>query len=38
VTVATEQVRKLFGWDIAQLEQAIGGVAPGADGIISFLI
>ena len=34
VTVATEQVRKLFGWDIAQLDQAIRGVAPGADGII----
>ena len=34
VTVATEQVRKLFGWDIAQLDQAIGTVPPGADGII----
>jgi xylulokinase len=34
VTVATEQVRKLFGWEIAQLEQAISSVPPGADGII----
>ena len=33
VTVVTEQVRKLFGWDLAQLEAEAGGAEPGAGGI-----
>jgi len=34
VTVATEQVRKLFGWSFEQVEQEIAGVRPGADGLL----
>jgi xylulokinase len=34
VTVATEQVRKFFGWDIAQLNSAVAGSPPGAGGLI----
>src|SRR4029077_17596709 len=34
VTVATEQVRKFFGWDIAQLNSAVAGAPPGAGGIV----
>ncbi|MGC3989190.1 MAG: FGGY-family carbohydrate kinase [Chthoniobacteraceae bacterium] len=34
VTVATEQVRKLFGWSFEQVEQEIAGVSAGADGLL----
>jgi len=34
VTVATEAMRNLFGWSHAQLEEAIHGVPPGADGLL----
>jgi xylulokinase len=34
VTVATEQVRKLFGWSIQQLNEAASKAPPGADGLI----
>ncbi|MBV9298250.1 MAG: xylulokinase [Verrucomicrobia bacterium] len=34
VTVATEQIRKLFGWDLNQLEAAVAEAPPGAAGII----
>ena len=34
VTVATETVRNLFGWSVAQLDSAIAGAPPGADGIL----
>ena len=34
VTVATEQVRKLFGWEIAKLDESVGSIAPGSDGVI----
>ncbi len=34
VTVATEAVRHLFGWSHAQLNEAVGSVAPGADGLL----
>jgi xylulokinase len=34
VTVATEAVRKMFGWTHAQLDEAIGSVPPGADGLL----
>jgi xylulokinase len=34
VTVATEQVRKLFGWEITKLDGAVAEVASGADGLI----
>jgi xylulokinase len=34
VTVATELVRKMFGWDHAQQEQAILSVPPGAEGLL----
>jgi xylulokinase len=34
VTVATEQVRRIFGWDIKQLEAAVTETPPGANGII----
>jgi len=34
VTVATEAARNLFGWSHAQLEEAIRGVPPGADGLL----
>ena len=33
VTVVTEQVRKLFGWDLATLESEAGKALPGAGGI-----
>ena len=34
VTVATEQVRGLFGWSHEQLEKNITAVAPGAGGLL----
>lgn len=34
VTVATEQVRALFGWDISQLEAAVRDVEAGARGLL----
>jgi len=34
VTVLTEQVRKMFGWDHAQLEAAVAEVPAGADGLL----
>jgi xylulokinase len=34
VTVATEQVRKMFGWSHEQMEAAIGEAAPGSDGLV----
>jgi xylulokinase len=34
VTVATEQVRKMFGWDLKQLDTTVTGAAAGAGGII----
>jgi len=34
VTVATEQVRKMFGWDIRQLDDAVTQAPPGANGVI----
>jgi xylulokinase len=34
VTVATEQVRKMFGWTHAQLEAQIAGVPAGAGGLL----
>ncbi len=34
VTVATEQVRKLFGWSIQQLNEAVSKAPPGSDGLI----
>lgn len=34
VTVASEQVRGMFGWNHEQLEEQIGSVPPGADGLI----
>jgi len=34
VTVATEAARNLFGWSHAQLDEAILGVPPGADGLL----
>ena len=36
VTVVTEQIRKLFGWDLPELERQVSSCEPGADGI-SFL-
>ncbi len=33
VTVATEQVRKLFGWDLRQLETAVSSAEAGAGGV-----
>ena len=33
VTVVTEQVRELFGMGLDQLESAVAGVEPGADGL-----
>lgn len=36
VTVTTEQVRQLFGWEISDLETAVTKANPGADGL-SFL-
>jgi len=34
VTVATEQVRKMFGWDLGQLESMVTGAPSGAGGIV----
>jgi xylulokinase len=34
VTVATEQIRKLFGWNINRLNELVGGAPAGAGGII----
>ncbi len=34
VTVATEQVRALFGWDHLALNAAVAGTSPGADGLL----
>jgi xylulokinase len=34
VTVVTEQVRKLFGWEIAKLDESVGSIVPGSDGLI----
>lgn len=34
VTVLTEQVRKLFSWDHAQLEAAVANIEPGANGLL----
>jgi xylulokinase len=34
VTVATEAARNLFGWSVAQLDEAISGAPPGADGLL----
>lgn len=33
VTVVTEQVREMFGWDLKQLEAAVAGAPAGADGV-----
>jgi xylulokinase len=33
VTVATEHLRKMFGWDISQLNSIVSGASPGAGGI-----
>ncbi|MFT5467829.1 MAG: xylulokinase [Verrucomicrobiales bacterium] len=33
VTVTTEQVRTLFGWDLDKLESAVSSAEPGADGL-----
>src|SRR5215469_2592682 len=33
VTVATEQLRKLFGWDIDGLNEAVGSAPAGASGV-----
>ncbi|MEM7014502.1 MAG: xylulokinase [Verrucomicrobiota bacterium] len=33
VTVTTEQVRSLFGWEIEQLENAVSSAEPGAGGL-----
>lgn len=34
VTVLTEAVRGMFGWDIAKLEASLAGAPPGADGLL----
>jgi xylulokinase len=34
VTVVTEHVRNLFGWDHAALEAAVDSVGPGSDGLL----
>jgi xylulokinase len=34
VTVATEQVRKMFGWNHDQLESHVASVPAGADGLL----
>jgi xylulokinase len=34
VTVATEAARNLFGWSYGQLEEAVRGAPPGADGLL----
>ncbi len=33
VTVASEQIRNMFGWDHARLEQEVASVPAGADGV-----
>lgn len=33
VTVVTEQVRRMFGWDVGELERRIASVPAGADGL-----
>ena len=33
VTVLTEQTRKLFGWELAQLEEQVNASEPGAGGL-----
>ena len=34
VTVATEQARSLFNWDLAALEEAVSKTAAGSDGLL----
>lgn len=34
VTVVTEQVRALFGWDVQQFDQAVASIRPGAEGLL----
>jgi xylulokinase len=34
VAVAIEQVRALFGWEVAALEEKVAGVPPGARGLL----
>jgi xylulokinase len=34
VTVATEQARQMFGWNLPQLEEAVANVGPGAEGLL----
>ena len=34
VTVATERVRTLFGWDHSGLEEAVANTGPGAEGLL----
>jgi xylulokinase len=34
VTVATEQVRKLFGWDHARMDEVLANTGPGAEGLL----
>jgi xylulokinase len=34
VTVATEQARHLFQWDLHALEEAVANTAPGAEGLL----
>ena len=38
VTVATEQVRKMFGWDLGQLDSAVSGAPPAPAGSFFCLI
>ncbi|MCB1211956.1 MAG: xylulokinase, partial [Verrucomicrobiales bacterium] len=34
VTVVTEQIRNMFGWDHKKLESSVKSIAPGADGLL----
>ncbi len=34
VTVVTEQVREMYGWDLKQLEEAVGSAPAGAQGVM----
>jgi xylulokinase len=34
LTLVTEHIRKTFGWDYAQLEEQVGSVAVGCDGLL----
>jgi xylulokinase len=34
VTVATEQMRKLFGWSVKEFDDAAASAPPGADGLL----